>query len=851
MIRLAWPALALAGGLAACLPDGAVTCADGSLCPAGGRCDPAGGCLVAEQLRACTDAVDGDRCSYAGVAAGTCRDGACYADRCGDGVLAELELCDQGADNAETPDASCRLDCRPARCGDGVIDPGRGEVCDDGNRDAGDGCAYDCRSDETCGNDVVDVALGEQCEDGNTLAHDGCGARCATEVPVWERVSLVASTADAPAFAAYAVDPGRGELVRFGGNLVADVGRTAVWDGAAWDVRAPAASPPPRIAAAAAYDLHTRRVILFGGVSPVGGTRLGDTWAWDGERWHDLALADAPSPRSGARMVSAPTLGGIVLYGGDDGATSLADTWVFDGERWEEQRGAGPPATQGAGLTYDHARGHVLLVGGQVVEGGLTDAMWRWDGAWTPLAVSPSPAPRFLHGLAYDAVRQRVVLRGGVGSAGALDDMWAWDGTAWTVLPAGPGPAAGDSTALTYDVARDRLVLADDQLGSGWSFDGSSWSQHGMLLFSPQSDVALDERRAAVIGVDHQGTFAWRGSGWVNIAPAPAPARFGAALAYHRARGEVILHGGVAMLGGALTDTWAWDGASWSERTGAVAPTIARGMLVDDPATGDVLGYASTGITWRWDGLAWSDAGVVTPTRPDALLLADPPRARVLLLGGIANGGYALDGYAWDGAAWTALPAQLPANPAAANVGYEPIRQTVMLWTDAATFELGGDDAWRQVFPTSHPQVTDLPLGVFYVGRMQRLVVVPNTQTLWTFSYRFADTPDEACDGISDDDGDGARGCGDADCWGLCDPTCAPGTTCDADRPRCGDATCDPVLETATRCPSDCDPQPPGCGDGVCAPAEDTFTCGADCAICGDLLCATPTETPASCALDC
>jgi cysteine-rich repeat protein len=55
-----------------------------------------------------------------------------------------VEECDTGAANSDAPDAACRTDCRPARCGDGIVDPLRGEQCDDGNPTAGDGCAAAC-----------------------------------------------------------------------------------------------------------------------------------------------------------------------------------------------------------------------------------------------------------------------------------------------------------------------------------------------------------------------------------------------------------------------------------------------------------------------------------------------------------------------------------------------------------------------------------------------------------------------------------------------------------------------------------------------------------------------------------
>ncbi|WP_426749800.1 Ig-like domain-containing protein [Myxococcus sp. Y35] len=64
----------------------------------------------------------------------------------------------------------------PPVCGDGYIDSG--EVCDDGNRVAGDGCRADCQGVEVCGDGLVDSVTGEQCDDGGTTPGDGCDAAC-------------------------------------------------------------------------------------------------------------------------------------------------------------------------------------------------------------------------------------------------------------------------------------------------------------------------------------------------------------------------------------------------------------------------------------------------------------------------------------------------------------------------------------------------------------------------------------------------------------------------------------------------------------------------------------------------
>ncbi|MCE9672855.1 Ig-like domain-containing protein [Myxococcus stipitatus] len=64
----------------------------------------------------------------------------------------------------------------PPVCGDGYLDSG--EVCDDGNRVAGDGCRADCQGLEVCGDGLLDSVTGEQCDDGGTIPGDGCDAAC-------------------------------------------------------------------------------------------------------------------------------------------------------------------------------------------------------------------------------------------------------------------------------------------------------------------------------------------------------------------------------------------------------------------------------------------------------------------------------------------------------------------------------------------------------------------------------------------------------------------------------------------------------------------------------------------------
>jgi len=71
-------------------------------------------------------------------------------------------------------------------CGNGKLE--KGEQCDDGNTEGGDGCSAACAVERRerpayvprCGNGVRDP--GEACDDGNTAGGDECSADCSREI---------------------------------------------------------------------------------------------------------------------------------------------------------------------------------------------------------------------------------------------------------------------------------------------------------------------------------------------------------------------------------------------------------------------------------------------------------------------------------------------------------------------------------------------------------------------------------------------------------------------------------------------------------------------------------------------
>jgi cysteine-rich repeat protein len=91
---------------------------------------------------------------------------------CGNGRTDLGEICDDGVQNSDRPNASCRTDCTLARCGDGIVDTPL-EQCDDGNTIDKDGCSSVCLPERTAPNttlpaQVVELPFGDTTGQGDT-----------------------------------------------------------------------------------------------------------------------------------------------------------------------------------------------------------------------------------------------------------------------------------------------------------------------------------------------------------------------------------------------------------------------------------------------------------------------------------------------------------------------------------------------------------------------------------------------------------------------------------------------------------------------------------------------------------
>jgi fibro-slime domain-containing protein len=119
---------------------------------------------------------------------GSCTSSCQRAAFCGDGMVQGPESCDDGVNlttYSTNGSAGCAPGCKPsAYCGDAHVDSTSGEECDDGANPGGyNHCGSDCRRGPRCGDGVIQSGDGENCDDGNLISNDGCSSSCRLEGP--------------------------------------------------------------------------------------------------------------------------------------------------------------------------------------------------------------------------------------------------------------------------------------------------------------------------------------------------------------------------------------------------------------------------------------------------------------------------------------------------------------------------------------------------------------------------------------------------------------------------------------------------------------------------------------------
>ena len=335
-------------------------------------------------------------------------------------------------------------------------------------------------------------------------------------------------------------------------------------------------SPPPRYAAAMAYDSATSQLILFGGFNNSG--LLNDTWAWNGKAWAQVADASdlgctstcvaSPSARGYATMAYDPATSQLVLFGGR--SPERADTWAWDGNMWTQLTpSTNPTARDSAVMAFDASTQSLVLFGG---DDGTTvrNDTWAWNGTtWTQLDDSPlgctnncasSPPGRQLAAMAPDPVGGGTVLFGGeTGNnvSSNRNDTWVWSGTAWT--QANDNPAGCTNDCASSPPARQAASMVDDAV--------------------PGADQILLFGGLATSGSDLGDTWTWSPTpSWTQASPSASPGpRDTATMAFDGATLQTVLFGGESPN---LNDTWTY---------GTAAPTVSKLSPNSGPSGGGTV----------------------------------------------------------------------------------------------------------------------------------------------------------------------------------------------------------------------------------------------------------------------
>ena len=381
------------------------------------------------------------------------------------------------------------------------------------------------------------------------------------------------------------------------------------------------------------------------------------------------------------------------------------ETWEWDGTRWHLQHPTSRPSTRvWYSVAYDAARERTVLFGGRsTLSQSLADT-WEWDGrTWTERATATRPPGRYGHVLTYDIRRARLVLYGGVDTTGApLDDTWEFDGADWALRPTTATPGYPQRMVATYDPRAAVTILVSvpptGTLVETWQWDGVQWIRrtpvHGLMNFWPGAIADHPGRRRLVmLGFDRPTgtahTLEWDGADWANVGGATDVEVAGSTMAYDPGRGRMLL------FNPAGATMWEWDGTTWTQRTTPATPTTTRAAaMVWEDRRQKCLLFGGVGLrpvdeTWEWDGYAWTPRVLATrpPPRHWHAMAHDGLRAHTVLFGGSSGGALLGDTWEWDGNAWKErTPSTAPVPRDAHAMAYDAARQRVVLF--------GGND-WR------------------------------------------------------------------------------------------------------------------------------------------------------------
>lgn len=145
--------------------------------------------------------------------------------------------------------------------------------------------------------------------------------------------------------------------------------------------------------------------------------------------WSRVTTASAPAARYGTAMAFNSASSAAVLFGGEDSnGTRLQDTWTYNGTNWTlVSTTLQPSGRTYPSFSYDSARNKAVLFGG-LSGGSISSETWTFDGLdWTLKSPASSPAARYGHATAFDAAHGALILFGEPAWRGVRDPVISVD----------------------------------------------------------------------------------------------------------------------------------------------------------------------------------------------------------------------------------------------------------------------------------------------------------------------------------------------------------------------------------------------------------------------------------------
>ncbi len=334
---------------------------------------------------------------------------------------------------------------------------------------------------------------------------------------------------------------------------------------------------------------------------------------------------------------------------------------------------------------------------------------------------------------------------------------------AHAVFAADPGDRT--QVRMVYDMKTSRIVLfggatpldAGTQiaydLADTWEWVGDHWvlrhpaqTPPGRSVYSMVYDTT--RFRTVMFGgksgqVHLNDTWTYDGNDWTEITPATSPSpRILAGAAYDSARDRIVLFGGNVFLADGKTlssvyDTWEFDGTSWKQ-VATTGPTVVNPIMVYDPSRGQMLMLGMDAnqntLMYSYDASSATWNQIVPPTLPDCVnqagLAFQSTDNTVILFGGTCTSSLATGAtWQWDGANWAQMTTvNDPDRLSGQAMTFDALRQQVMMYGGTLAFSLPRaatltlkDGTWNELHDATSP--SSRSLFVFATD--------PTTNTIW------------------------------------------------------------------------------------------------------------------------